>query len=523
MKPFSEKIYLELALPTEDDSRSDHLRLQHGLQALGFAHVQLPLDALRQLHGACLAGGYRITASLVFHGNAWTVVCVEPGDTRDQHYGLAVDYGSTTIVMQLVDMNSGSSIAKASARNGQRAYGTDILTRITYTLEAEGHREDIRAATIESFNALLDEISAESGVDARLCPAMILSGNTTMIHFLLGLDAWTVFASPFAPVSADPGWLRGSELGFRFPGMVYIIPAASNYIGGDIISGLLTMDFYKKDEIGVFFDIGTNGELVMGNREWLLAGAGAAGPALEGYISRYGVRAQPGAIDTVSIRGRQLSYTTIGNAKPIGICGSGIIDLIAAMRLNGWINIAGELNPAASESIVYIEDEKQYAAVYADAEESASGEMFYFSQTDINQYLETKAAAHTMVDCLLESAGCSENDIGHFYLSGAFSAHSNLESAITVGIFPDLPREKFSCIANASLDGARTLLLDRQRFADIEYLVENMYCVQFASVPDFLMRMYASKFIPHTDMEKYPSVNEKLRAMAPSAHKNPSS
>ena len=174
------------------------------------------------------------------------------------------------------------------------------------------------------------------------------------------------------------------------------------------------------------------------------------------------------------------------------------------------INIAGELNPDASERIIRLEEENQLAAVYATAEESADGRTLVFTQTDIHQYLETKAAAHTMVDCLLDAAGCSESDIAKFYLSGAFCAHSDLESAITVGIFPDLPREKYVGIPNASLDGARTLLLDRGRFDDIAFLTENMYCVQFASIPDFLMRMYASKFIPHTDMERYPSVAKRL-------------
>ncbi|MBQ8857384.1 MAG: ATP-binding protein, partial [Lachnospiraceae bacterium] len=260
----------------------------------------------------------------------------------------------------------------------------------------------------------------------------------------------------------------------------------------------------------LFFDIGTNGELVLGNNEWLLAGAGAAGPALEGYISRFGVRAQAGAIDTVTIQENVLHYTTIENQKPVGICGSGIIDLLAQMRLHGWMNIAGELNPDASPQIIYLPEEEQYVVVYASAEESALGTPLYFSQTDIRQYLDTKAAAFTMIDCLLETAGCSETDLTHCYLSGAFTAHSNLESAITIGVFPDLPREKYSCIPNASLDGARTLLLDRSRFSDIRYLIENMYCVQFASIPDFIIRMQAAKFIPHTDMERYPTIAPKL-------------
>ena len=510
MNPFCEKIYLRLAPPTEEDPRSDQQRLLQGLSEAGFENVRLSLNALRQLHVACQASEYRITATLVCCEGGWLATRIDAHDTRSVHCALAVDYGSTTIVMQLVDLNTGRILAQASEANGQRAYGSDILTRITYTLEAPAHAGDVQRATVETFDLLLERLNGEVGIDVRACPAMIISGNTTMIHFLLGLDAWSVFASPFAPVTLNPGWFSGGELGMDFAGTVYIMPAASNYVGGDIVSGLLTLDFYKKDELGIFFDIGTNGELVMGNRHWLVAGAGAAGPALEGYISRYGVRAQDGAIDRVFISGDALRYTTIGNRRPIGICGSGIIDLIAQMRLNGWINIAGELNPQASPRIVFLEEEQQYAAVYATAEEAEGGKMLYFSQTDIRQYLETKAAAHTMVDCLLESTGCSEADIDHFYLSGAFSAHSDLESAITVGIFPDIAREKYSCIPNASLDGARTLLLDRSRFEDIRYLTENLYCVQFASVPDFIVRMHAAKFIPHTDMNRYPRIAARL-------------
>ena len=507
MKSFSEKVYLSMPVPAEEDGRSDHLRLLQALAAEGFENAKLPLRVLRKLHKVCLKGEYKLTAALVYSMDGWTVSEVESGDTRGSHYGLAVDYGSTTIVMELVDLHSGAVIARRSRPNGQRRFGTDILTRITFAMEDEANADALRMATVETFNLLMEEITGESGVDAKRLPVMILSGNTAMIHFLLGLDGWTVFASPYAPVTANPDMLWGRELDMDFSGLVYIVPAAGNYVGGDIVSGLLNMDFYKKDELGVFFDIGTNGELVMGNRHWLLAGAGAAGPALEGYISRFGVRAQDGAVDSVKIDGTAISVTTIGNVPAIGICGSGIIDLIAQMRLNGWINIAGELQEGASGSIVRVEEENQLAAVYA---ENAKGEKLYFSQTDIRQYLETKAAAHTMIDCLLEAAGAEEGDIDKFYLSGAFAAHSDLESAITVGIFPDLPREKYALIKNASLDGARTLLLNRERLSDVAHLVENMYCVQFASVPDFIVRMYAAKFIPHTDMEKYPSVNAKL-------------
>ena len=517
MNRISEKIYLTLTPPAEEENSSIQQKLLSELSDRGYTNIHLSLPALRQLYSTCLTGDYHITVTIVWQEEQLIIVSVEAGDTRAAHYGLAVDYGSTTIIMQLVNLHTGEILAQVSEKNGQITYGTDILTRITYTMENapdpahlnQEHVDNIHLATIKTFHLLLDRLTQETAIPVRKCQVMILSGNTTMIHFLLKLDARTVFFAPYVPVTMNPGWFSGQELGFDFSGMVYIIPAVSNYVGGDIVSGLLTMDFYKKEEVSVFFDIGTNGELVIGNKDWLLAGAGAAGPALEGYISKFGMRAQPGAVDTVAIQNGHLSVTTIDHQKPIGICGSGIIDLLAQMRLNNWINIAGHLNPQISDQIAYIPDEEQYAVIYASAEESGIGQPLYFSQTDIDQYLDTKAAAFTMIDSLLSTAGCVESDIAHCYLSGAFTAHSDLESAITIGIFPDLPREKFTVIKNSSLDGARLLLLDRSRFNDIQHLTDTIYCVQFASDPEFLIRMQAAKFIPHTDMKRFPSIKQR--------------
>ena len=510
MNSFSKKEYLSLKMPTEEVAVSDQKRILLALEALGYPHVTMPLRVIRKLYPLCRDANFDITVSLVQRETDWVITDVEPGDQRQHHYGLAVDYGSTTIVMQLVDLNSGSVIGEEKVVNGQVQYGTDILTRITYSLEDPSHAQDLQKATVETFRQLLEALTDATGINAAKCPVMIVSGNTTMIHFLLGLNAWTVFASPFAPVSSDPGFLWGEEVGMAFEGLLYIIPSASNYIGGDIVSGLLKLDIHKQVETCMFFDIGTNGELVLGNKEWMIAGAGAAGPALEGYISHYGMRAAPGAIDKVKISDGRISYTTIGNRKPVGICGSGIIDLLAQMRLNGWINMAGHLNPDASDRIVYLQDENQYAAVYATAEESETGDPLYFTQTDIDQYLDTKAAAFTMIECILDSAGVTEKQVDKCYLSGAFPAHSDLEAAITIGIFPDLPREKYQMIANTSLEGARILLTNRDRLEEMRELLENMYCVQFASVPDFLIRMQAAKFIPHTDMDRFPTIAERL-------------
>ena len=505
MGGFSKKEYLRLTMPTEEVSVSDQVRIRLALETLDYENITFPLPVLRKLYPLCREADFDITVTLVHREFDWVLTDVEAGDTTGHHYGLAVDYGSTTIVMQLVDLNSGAVIGQESAVNGQVTYGTDILTRITYALEADSHKADLQKATTDTFRQLLEQLTDSTGIEATGCSVMAVSGNTTMIHFLLGLDAWTVFASPYAPVSTDPGFLWGSELGMDFGGLVYIIPSASNYVGGDIVSGLLVLGIHEKEETNMFFDIGTNGELVLGNRDWMIAGAGAAGPALEGYISKFGMRAAPGAIDHVKIRGKELTFTTVDGEKPVGICGSGIIDLLAEMRKNRWVDMAGTLEPSASERIIFLPDTREYAVVYATAEEA--GSPLYFSQTDIHQYLDTKAAAYTMVDCMLETAGVTMEDISHLYLSGAFSAHSDLESAITIGIFPDLPREKFRLLKNSSLEGAKTMLLEHAKLAEAKSLAENIYCVQFASIPDFLVRMQAAKFIPHTDMSRFPSVS----------------
>ncbi len=514
MKSFSEKIHLNIEPPTEEYPVGDRERILHELERLGHSPVSMSLPALRKLYPLCRDSEWNITATLIHTESGQLVTSIEAGDTTKAHYGLAVDLGSTTVVMQMVDLNTGNILSETKAMNGQIAFGDDILTRIIYGKDNRQKLLEITQATRDTFADLFKETENAAGIPVSQCSMMIVSGNTTMIHFLLGLDPWTVFSSPYAPVTCDPGFFPGGELGLAFEGMVYIVPAIANYLGGDITSGLLTTDFYKKDGLSVFFDIGTNGELVLGNNSFLLAGAGAAGPALEGGISKYGMRAMDGAIDTVSIDGASISFTTIGNKKPVGICGSGIIDLIAQMRLNNWISVSGKLNPDASDRILFVPELEEYVAVYAAPEESANGEMLYFSQTDITQYLDTKAAAHTMADCLLESSGFTSEDLTAFYTSGAFGTYADLESAITVGIFPDLPREKFHCLQNSSLAGARELLLNRDRMDDIRYFQQTIYYIQFAAMPDFLIKMQAAKFIPHTDMRQYPSVAAKLAARA---------
>ncbi len=534
MNGLSRKIYLELPLPTEDDPRSDQQRILDSLAAAGVEErVHMPVHILRKLYPLLDNAKWKITVSLAWNGENWEMVEIEEGDTTAQHYGLAVDLGSTTVVAKLLDCNSGEILKEVSCFNKQIQWGTDILSRIFYCKDNREKLEEVRRATVESICECMDKLDAslemqgtsseqkaenngvsESGDDRGAKNAakkartisqsalfMVIAGNTTMIHFLLGMDAFCVFYTPHAVHADRPGFLLARDLDIPLKGYVYCYPAKSNYLGGDIISGMIDTELYKKNEISVFFDIGTNGELVIGNKEFLLCGAGAAGPALEGGVVRTGMRADIGAVDEVKIRDGNIFVHVIGNSAPQGICGSGIIDLIAELFLEGWIDIRGKLSPEKSPLIQ--ERDNQLCVEYAPG--------LYFYQKDIDEFIRTKSAAHTMVEIMLRESGLDLNQADRFYVAGAFGKHVSKESAITIGMYPDMDRDHIINVGNSSLEGAQKLLLNRSLLTDIDQILEEMVYIQFAEVEDFLELMVAAQALPHTDYKRYPTVMEKLK------------
>ena len=534
MNGLSRKIYLELPLPTEDDPRSDQQRILDSLAAAGVEErVHMPVHILRKLYPLLDNAKWKITVSLAWNGENWEMVEIEEGDTTAQHYGLAVDLGSTTVVARLLDCNSGEILKEVSCFNKQIQWGTDILSRIFYCKDNREKLEEVRRATVESICECMDKLDAslemqgtsseqkaenngvsESGDDrgaknaakkartiSQSALSMVIAGNTTMIHFLLGMDAFCVFYTPHAVHADRPGFQLACDLDIPLKGYVYCYPAKSNYLGGDIISGMIDTELYKKNEISVFFDIGTNGELVIGNKEFLLCGAGAAGPALEGGVVRTGMRADIGAVDEVKIRDGNIFVHVIGNSVPQGICGSGIIDLIAELFLEGWIDIRGKLSPDKSPLIQ--ERDNQLCVEYAPG--------LYFYQKDIDEFIRTKSAAHTMVEIMLRESGLDLKQADRFYVAGAFGKHVSKESAITIGMYPDMDRDHIINAGNSSLEGAQKLLLNRSLLTDIDQILEEMVYIQFAEVEDFLELMVAAQALPHTDYKRYPTVMEKLK------------
>lgn len=508
MKPISKKIYMELHPPGDGDTTADKDRILRALRD-DFGDVVISQSVFKKYYMLLRDFDWKLTVTMIMKGHEWEIVRLERGDTTGRNYGYAVDLGSTTINMQLVDLNSGEILGQESVFSSQKKYGDEILSRIFYVKDHQERLNEIQECTLADFRELMDKLRQKTGVSEADCCVMVVAGNTTMIHFLLGYDPWCVFHAPYAPAFNSCGFINAEALNLNFPGLVYCMPSVANYIGGDTTSGLLASGLYLKDEMALFMDIGTNGEMILGNNEFLLSAAGAAGPALEGGISRQGMPAKPGAVDTVKIHGDKLALTTIGGSRPIGICGSGIVDLIAEMLLEGWIDASGAFVPGRSDRIVKRED--GFAVVYAWRDEAGADEDLIFTQKDISSYMDTKAAANTMVSYLLEASGADIKDIERVYLAGAFGTHLNLESAITIGLYPDLPRDRFVILGNGSLKGAYQLLVNAELYGTAESIIERIDYLSLGEAPDFLTKMYAAKFLPHTDLTLYPTVAEKIK------------
>ena len=507
MNALTEKRYLELPQP----SGSDFLAARERLLAALPDGCRLTLPCLQSLYPVLHEAGYCVTVTLCPGEGGTDAVRVEPGDTTRQLYGVCLDIGSTTMQMELVDLSSGRTLASSACTNSQTQFGANILDRILAVRADAENLRTLHALTLSDVQQMLSDCCRQTGLSPEDVSAMTVGGNTTMLHFFLSCDPWLVFQHPYAPVFFDPGVLRASELGLPIAGNVFCMPAIANYLGGDITSGLLMTDLDTREDLALFLDIGTNGELVLGCRDFLLMGAGAAGPALEGAVSRSGMRAEPGAICRVQIGpDNRLRCETIGALPPKGICGSGILDLIAEGFLSGWIDSAGNLQKDASPCIRDVWDDTRQRNVPAIVYAYDGNLPLYFTQDDIGEFLTCKAAAHTMVATLLESVNVSLSEIGAFYLAGGFGTHYSLESAITVGLYPDLPREKFKILGNSSLAGAKRLLLDGDCRARLNRIRAMATYVQFGEMEKFVENMHAARFLPHTDVSLYPSVKRRV-------------
>lgn len=504
---FSYKRFLHLSKPGPEDFRGARERI---LDALLPEKATMTLHAMQGLYPLVSQADYAVTVTLCPGRAGLEVIRVEAGDTTARLYGLALDIGSTTLEMELVDMRTGETLANAGCVNSQVAFGLNILDRILAVKESRENLTALRRLVLADIAGLIHRV-CESRVEEQEISALVIGGNTTMIHFFLGCDPWLVFQHPYAPVFFDPGMFSARELGLELCCNVYCFPAKANYLGGDITAGLLLTDLDTVERPSIFLDIGTNGELCLGCRDFLLMGAGAAGPALEGFGSRYGMRAEPGAIRHLHLDADgNFHLEVIGGGEPEGICGTGIFDLVAEGYRWGYIQGNGMLNTERKKNIMWVWEEDTQQSLPALVYYTGGEKQLYFTQKDILEFIRCKAAAHTMVATLLDACGLQIEDVGNIYLAGGFGTHIDIESAITVGIYPDVDRGKLILLGNTSLAGAKKMLMDGSQRERVSHFLESSTYLHFSEMDHFLENMVAAQFIPHTNGALYPSVKRRI-------------
>jgi uncharacterized 2Fe-2S/4Fe-4S cluster protein (DUF4445 family) len=434
---------------------------------------------------------------------------------------MALDLGTTHLEATLIDLLTGKHLAHGHAVNRQIEYGTDILSRIHFAERGGNGKglEVLQQAIVDSINELAADLAIEAKCAVEEIRALSVSGNTTMVHLLMGLDPYMICREPYIPLVNDPDPFCCFEIGLTLhsDAPVWVLPSIGSYFGGDLISGILASGLDQAEQISMLIDVGTNAEVVLGNQEWLIACAGAAGPALEGGVARMGMRADSGAVEHVFIdRDKwQLKIKTIDNAPAVGICGSGLIDLVAELYLSRIVDLRGKFQDEfagqstqqksfVKEHLVRIDGEKVF--VVEPVEKSGNEEPVVLAQIDLDAMMRSKAAMYAILTTLTAQVGVEFSDLERIYVAGAFGRHIDPQQAITLGMLPDLPISTYKGIGNSSLSGAERILVDESARLRARDIGQKITYIELNVNQEFMIRFSGSRFIPHTDPRLFPSV-----------------
>ena len=504
---------VELSEPTVDDTMPDNERLARKLcQELGVEKAALSYAALKDLARVLRENGFRARCVVDVADGAAAVLDVLPPDDAAPVAGLVVDLGTTSVAAALVDMETGAILAKASTGNGQIRYGADVINRI---IEAgkEGGAERLQKAVIEeSLRPLIAQMCAAAKIDRRRVYRMCLAGNTTMNHLLLGVFADPVRMEPYIPSFFLADDFRANELGLGLhpDAKLTLAPNIGSYVGGDITAGTLASMIWNREEMALFIDLGTNGELVLGNNEFLMSCACSAGPAFEGGDISCGMRATDGAIDACSIDAETMepTYTVIGgpDETPVGICGSGIIDIIAELFRTGIINGKGKFSREGRR--VRYDENGMGSYVIAFREETGHVRDVEINEVDIDAFIRAKGAIFSATMTMLNSMGMDPSVLGHVYVAGGIGSGINMRNAVTIGMLPDIPEEMFTYIGNSSLSGAYAMLTSDDARAKVDEIARGMTYLELSTEPGYMDEFVAACFLPHTNASLFPSVHQ---------------
>lgn len=503
-------VRIQMSEPTPEDTLPDNERLAWKLrEETGKEDVVITYAALKNLARVLRESAFDVRVILETEGETVRVLEVLPGADTSPIAGLVVDLGTTSVAAILVDMESGKVLSKASTGNGQIRYGADVINRIIESSKEGGSERLQKAAVDESIRPLVQEMCHSAKLKPERIYRAAVAGNTTMNHLLLGLDADPVRMDPYIPsfFHADPMRANDIRLGLHPEAKLLLAPNIGSYVGGDITAGAFASMLWNKEELALFIDLGTNGELVFGNNEFLMSCACSAGPAFEGGDISCGMRATDGAIDSceIDIETMEPHFTTIGNAEhPVGICGSGIIDIIAELFRTGIINGKGKFSREGRR--VRRDEHGMGSYIIAFKEDTGGVRDVAINEVDIDSFIRAKGAIFSATMTMLSSMGMDPSVLNHVYVAGGIGSGINMKNAVTIGMLPDIDLDLFSYIGNSSLSGAYAMLTSRQSEEKISELARSMTYLELSTEPGYMDAFVAACFLPHTDAQLFPSV-----------------
>ena len=522
--PLAERVPLRMQSPEDSPEPSDEERLLKALAASrgdSFSDFALGLPALRALPRAAREGDWQVDALVGDFEEAHPtpgrglIFGVEPSGERGS-YGLAVDVGTTTVVVHLIDLRTVGFLDAAASLNDQVAYGEDVISRIIHSQERAGGLEELRQAARGTINRCLRQLAEAHRIAPEEIIAAACVGNTVMSHLLLGIDPAAIRREPYVPAfSARVPTLRAGEVGLEIhpEAPVYLAPCVSSYVGGDVTGGVLATGMAESPRLTLFIDLGTNGELVVGNQEWLMCCSCSAGPAFEGSGVEYGMYATVGAIERFSYDPQtdRVEYLTIGAGKPRGICGSGLVDALATLLRAGVVDRAGRIDLGFPSRRVRVRSERpEFVLVWG--EEVGRADDISLGEDAIQNLIRSKSAVYAGAETLLESVGLQAGQLDQILVAGAFGNFLDAESAVMIGLLPDVPLNRIRFVGNTAVAGARLALLSREARRRLEELAGRMTNLELSVVAGYMERYVSGLFLPHTDLELFPSVAQKVAA-----------
>jgi uncharacterized 2Fe-2S/4Fe-4S cluster protein (DUF4445 family) len=540
LTPLTQKVDVVLNAPSLEDNSSDLERLVRGIRktqdtrrktqdkragtdSLGSSYASsstlVSLDVLRGLPGLLRESNWQVTVTLTDSRGMPEITDVQPIVESRHNYGLGIDVGTTTIVVHLIDLDTGVSLGVQAEYNRQIEYGDDVIARIIYTSEKEDGLEELKDAVVGTINSLIADLIDSNQISPRDITCVVCAGNTTMTHLLLGIAPVSIRREPYIPVAQWVPIMSADKIGLNVnpDAVVHCLPAVGGYVGGDIAAGVLATGMAESSSLSMLIDVGTNGEIVLGNNEWLMCCSCSAGPAFEGCGLQHGMHATAGAIERLEYNpdNDEVIFSTIGGKMPPrGICGSGLIDAMATLLKSGAMDRAGKINLSwPSPRIRIVDDEPQFVFVWG--REVGREDDIFLTESDIQNLMRSKSAVYAGTKLLLESLGLSAADVEQIRIAGGFGNYLDIENAVVIGLLPDISLDRIRFVGNTSAAGARMALLSRDARRKVEETSRKMTYVELMAEGNrFMDEFVAGLFLPHTDTSLFPSVMEKLSAIS---------